>query len=276
MSLSFIFKVACWFFTDRFNSITNEKIRSEIQIEQDIHKDIIFTPVNPGMNFGFRFLYLIQWAKANYNFKYALRIDDDVMLCVDHLMWDLPHFPSQDVHYGWLHCQREGIVYVDDGIVMFSKDIIAKFLAQDADEILCHPYGDQQISIWEQEIGLNQTELIRADNERIHNSPPASFDKSLKKRPNLCHYYIAIHGLYKDDLLEFWNRRGNGNGSEYSRYTETEVGGFCPFEPYLDWTVMGGMYRQEPKPCHPKPFWDINAAFKMYPGRESWHTAETK
>eukprot|EP00794_Sanderia_malayensis_P004872 gene4872-5511_t len=260
-------RVACWFFTDRIDSISDENIRTAIEQEQSEHGDIIFTPVGRGIEFGFRILYLFQWAKANYNFSFALRTDDDVMLCVDHLLWDLPHFPRRDVHYGWLHCQGDGIVYIDEGIVMFSDDLISKFLAQDGAKMLCHPYGDQQIAIWEQELGLNQTQLIRVDNMRIHHSPPASHEARLKSQVGLCDRYIALHGLYKDDMLEFWARRGDGNATKYSAYTDSIVGQHCSHEPFLNWRAMGGMYYQEPKPCRNKPAWNIGG-FKVYPGRE--------
>ena len=187
------------------------------------------------------------------------------MVCVDHLLWDLPNFPPVNVHYGWLHCNTEDIVYIDEGVSMFSNDVIEKFLSQKADKILCHPYGDQQISIWEQELGLDETGIIRSDNDRIHHSPPASYYPPFKKMANLCDHYIALHGVYKKDMYLFWKKRGHGTHRNYSRYSEIKTSKICPYKPYLNWTITEGMYRQQPRPCSAKPKWQTRT---LHQGRE--------
>ena len=214
-------------------------------MEQQQHDDIIFSPIGRGIQFGLRVLHLMQWGKENYDFKYLMRIDDDIMLCVDHLLWDLPNFPLQSVHYGWLHCQGMKLVYIDEGMTMFSNDVIEKFLSQKSNETLCHPFGDQQIAIWEQKLGLIGT-ILRPDNDRIHHTPPASRSKQLKNNTNLCNHYIAIHGLYANDMLEFWQRRGN---KSYNSFVEKGSKAFCKYKPFLRWQSFFGIYRQEPKPC---------------------------
>ncbi len=260
-------KVACWFFTDRLD-LMDQETRLEILKERKKHKDIIFMPVDAGIAFGFRFLFIIQWAMAKYDARYMIRMDDDIMLCVNHLLWDLPNFPPKNLHYGWLHCNQKDIVYIDEGVCMFSKDVIVKFLAQDPEKILCHPYGDQQIHIWEQEIGLNMTQLIRGDNSRIHHYPSASYDENIKTQTNFCEHYIAVHGLYGNDMLDFWNRRGSESDRTFSKYSDDNLVQNCPYEPHVDWELFGGMYHKEPKLCAQHPTWDTGG-FKVYPGREN-------
>ena len=148
---------------------------------------------------------------------------------------------------------------------MFSNDVIEKFLSQKADKILCHPYGDQQISIWEQELGLDETGIIRSDNDRIHHSPPASYYPPFKKMANLCDHYIALHGVYKKDMYLFWKKRGHGTHRNYSRYSEIKTSKICPYKPYLNWTITEGMYRQQPRPCSAKPKWQTRT---LHQGRE--------
>lgn len=232
-------------------------------MEQRQYEDVIFSPVGRGIQFGLRFLHLMQWGKENYDFKYIMRIDDDIMLCLDHLLWDLPNFPLTSVHYGWLHCQGEKLVYIDEGMAMFSSDVIETFLSQKSNETLCHPFGDQQIAIWEQELGLIRT-ILRPDNDRIHHTPPASRSKALRNNNNLCNRYIAIHGLYANDMIEFWQRRGN---KSYNSFVEKGSKAFCRYEPALRWQSFGGIYRQEPKPCALGPQWDLHNHTR-YRGRE--------
>ena len=256
-------QVSCWFFTDKLASIGKQKTKWKLLMEQRDHDDIIFSQVGRGIQFGLRFLHLIQWGNANYDFKYLMRIDDDILLCLDHLLWDLPNFPLQNVHYGWLHCQGKMLVYINEGMTMFSNDLIERFLSQKTNETLCHPFGDQQIAIWKQELGLNGT-ILKSDNDRIHHSPPASRSKLLKNNTNLCNKYIAIHGLYANDMLEFWQRRGN---KSYNLFIDKGPKAFCRYKPSLRWQSFGGIYRQEPKPCALHPEWNLNN-HTAYHGRE--------
>ena len=62
------------------------------------------------------------------------------------LMWDLPNFPSTDVHYGWMHCQMPNVVYIDEGFSMYSTDLVERYLSQEGGKIMCHPFGDQQVA----------------------------------------------------------------------------------------------------------------------------------
>ena len=259
----FIFvQVACWFMTDSLESITDEKVKNKVLKEQKAYKDLLFSPVKNGILFGYRFLYLTQWGMANYNFEYLLRIDDDILFCIDHLLWDLPNFPKENLHWGFLQCQAPRIVYIDEGMCMFSRDIIVKFLSQKPEAILCHPFGDQTITIWEQSIRLDRNTLFHPET-RLHHHPPASYVKRFKTMNNICDNYIYLHGVYKSDMVDFWKRRGNGR---YNKYVHKKPKELCPHEPFMDWRAFGGIYHQDPKPCINKPTW--NLGFSSYPGRE--------
>ena len=260
----FVLQIACWFFTDSLESIKDPVNKKRILEEQREHKDIIFTPIGNGVKFGERFLHLLMWGKANYDFKYIIRTDDDIMICIDHLMWDLPNFPSNSVHYGWMHCQMVNVVYIDEGFSMYSNDLVERYLSQKGDKIMCHPFGDQQVAVWEHSLGLKGPDVYRPDNNRIHHHPPASYDKRMKTALNICDTFIGIHGVYKDDALEFWKKRGTGN---FNKYPANKPNDFCPHYPNVNINIFGGMYHHDPKLCSSNPRWALEHHSK-YAGRE--------
>ena len=199
---------------------------------------------------------------ANYDFNYIMRMDDDILFCVDHLLTDLPHFPKENVHWGYLHCEGYNIVYIDEGMSMFSNDVIVKFLSQNPKEILCHPYGDQTFTIWEQNVGLDLRTLFHPTS-RGQDHPPASYDERFKTMTNICDGYIYLHGVYANDMKKFWERRGNGKYNTYKRRSSSE---FCQYKPYLDWRLFGPPWHYEPKPCIGRPRWPDTET--SYSGRE--------
>ena len=54
--------------------------------------------------------------------------------------------------------------------------------------------------------------------------PPASYDNGMKAASNICDNFIAIHGVYKDDALHFWKRRGSGH---FNKYPAKKPMNFC-------------------------------------------------
>ena len=262
LQMALSFQVSCWFFTDKRESIGDERTKMQLLMEQKEYKDIKFSSVGGGIQFGLRVLDLMQWGKANYDYKFILRIDDDIMLCLDHLLWDLPNFPLTNVHYGYLSCYRKDFTFIDDATTMYSSDLIDKYLSQKPDKILCHPFADAQVDLWEKILGLDST-IIHADNDRIHQDPPASFAANLKKRNDLCDSYISIHGIYGDEMLKFWKRRGAG---KFTKYVRKPPSHFCPHPVKLNNSLYNGI-PMPPKPCHQKPTWNMEG-YKHYPGRE--------
>ena len=256
-------QVSCWFFTDKLESV-DKKSKTALLMEQRKYKDIIFSSVGRGIQFGLRVLHLMQWGKENYDFRFILRLDDDIMLCLDHLLWDLPNIPSTNVHYGFLVCERKDFTFIDDATTMYSRDLIDKYLSQKPNDILCHPFGDAQVDIWEKALGLNESAVIHADNDRIHHSPPASSDKKLKSKKDFCDSYIALHGIFGNEMLQFWRRRGKGNFiTKYSRKSSSH---FCPYPVSLNNSWYNGL-PMPPKPCYLMPTWNMKR-YNHYPGRE--------
>ena len=255
--------MTCWFMTDNLESVDNKTLANEVDQESQREGDMIVSPVPNGLLFGHRLLFLLKWGTEHYNFDYIMRMDDDMMLCVDHLIHDLPMFPTNYFHWGTLHCGGENIVYIDEGITIFSKDVVDVFLNQDPDRMLCHPFGDQTFTLWIQDTDLNCYQLYHADS-RIHHHPPASQISTLKTMKNICDKYIALHGVYHSDMSSFWNRKGNGNFQNYQFKNVTQL---CRFKPQYKWDVLEGIYRQRPSLCSDKRRW-FNTPRKPYGGRE--------
>ena len=70
--------------------------------------DIVTTPAEEGgyANFGIRAVQQMEWSLRNVDFDHYLRIDDDGMLCVDHLMHDLQQLPLTRLFWGKYWCQH--------------------------------------------------------------------------------------------------------------------------------------------------------------------------
>ena len=128
--------------------ITDQIQRNLILNEKDKYKDIKLQLLKGGRGqFGFRFLNEIKWAAARFNFQYLLRIDDDYFLRSKRLLSELPLRPKQNLVGRFFHCEA-GNTWLDEAFMIFSEDIIQKFLAQNKSSMLCHPHADQQVMLW--------------------------------------------------------------------------------------------------------------------------------
>ena len=237
------------FLTD---SLEGEGNTTKIKQEIDTHNDIIISPVKKGLFFGHRILFALQWAVHNFNFEYFLRSDDDIFICMDQMKHRLKLLPTNYFMSGVLHCADEGLVYLDEGIITFSKDLVAQFLSQRPDRLQCHTYGDQTYTIWIQDLGLNQTRLYHIET-KIHHHPPASRVVEFESMTNICQRYIAVHGVYGQDMIKFWNRRGSGSVSNNTGLVELKR--MCPYSPHYNWRKFEGIYGFEPKLCNDHSTW---------------------
>lgn len=226
----------------------NDRIRQEIQTE----RDILISPIQKGMLFGHRILFAMQWTVHHYNFDYLIRSDDDVLLCIDHIVYRSGLIPRKNFMSGVLHCAGEGVVYLDEGIATFSQDVVRTFLSQSPDSMYCHTYGDQTYSTWIKDLKIDANELYYVET-KIHHHPPASRVKRLQNRTRICNNYIALHGVYGNDMRKFWRRRGLPQFS--NRTGLMKVKDICPHAPKYDWRKFSGIYRFEPKLCVDHDAW---------------------
>ncbi|KAL9979936.1 hypothetical protein ACROYT_G008457 [Oculina patagonica] len=77
-------QVKCVFVTDGI--IKERDKRIHLVQERNQFQDMEFQPLRGGLEFGLRFLNQIKWAKANFDFQYILKVDDDYFVCLKRLI----------------------------------------------------------------------------------------------------------------------------------------------------------------------------------------------
>ena len=252
---AFFKQVKCVFITD---GLIQDQVQRNLTIqERNRYKDIELQPLRGGREFGFRFLYHIKWAMAKFDFRYLLGMYDDYFLCFKRLLFELPTRPKKNLIWGYIHCDA-GITWIDEAFMIFSDDVIRKFLAQNESTMLCHPHADQQIGLW-----LNK--IFRKTffhDTRLHDHPPASFMRAFDKIKNVCGSYLGVHGAYIDKM-----RYLGLNANDSRKYVQPilKFSRFCSITRF-DYRVFGPPWRFDPRPCKDNPTWNVER--KLYVGRE--------
>ena len=256
--LLFLQQVKCIFMTDGF--IVDHAQRDFITQERNKYKDVELQPLLGGREFGLRFLNQIKWAMAKFYFRYLLRIDDDYFLCLKRLLSELPTRPKRNLVWGHFHCTRHSrITWVDEAFMIFTRDMIRKFLSQNESGMLCHPHADQQVGLWL----TNITKRKYFHDSRLYHHPPASFSRKFDSVTNVCDKYLGIHGTYVEKMRYFGK---NANDNRKGVYPIPKFSSFCRTTRF-DYRVMDPRFLFEPKPCINNPTWNVER--KMFLGRES-------
>lgn len=251
-------KVKCVFVTDGF--IVDE-IQRELTIqERNRYNDMELQPLMGGREFGLRFLNQIKWAHANFDFQFLLRIDDDYFLCLRRLLSELPMRPKKNLVWGFFHCARTTqISWIDEAFMIFTADIIDRFLSQNESVLLCHPHADQQIAIWLAKIPRK----LYFHDKRLYHDPPASFSRKFDNIKNICDSYIGVHGTYADKMKYFGQ---NANDGKKTVADIPKFSRFCPTTRF-DYRLMDVRFLFHPKPCKDNPTWNVERT--MFIGREN-------
>ncbi|XP_047138579.1 uncharacterized protein LOC100208400 [Hydra vulgaris] len=255
--------VYCRFFTD---SPENESNNTKLKIKTEIEKygDIVFMPFKGGHNFGLRLVWMLNWF-SEYSFNYFLRIDDDYFLCLESLLLELPSRPKRGLYWGYIHC-RDHVVRVDEGWMLLSRDIIDEALSKLNTTLQCHPFGDQAVAMWIRDSKINITYFM--DNDRVIHAATA-FIEDKYMTPNICQYYLALHGAYPSQMLKYWILSKSIDKVRLNINNKISIPPFdtvCKYSKEFDWRWFYPHVKFEPKPCHTNPVWSItHTEFK---GRE--------
>lgn len=224
--------------------MTNKDLQARLLEESARYDDMSFQPLTGGMEFGYRFLFHIQWARAKYDFQFFLRVDDDYFVCLDKLLHELPLRPKQNLCWGYFHCFKDA-VWLDEAWMVFSRDIIERFLAQDARTMLCHPHADQQIAMW-----LNAIpERLYFHDPRLYHQAPVSFEQ---KVTNVCASLMGVHQAYAEKM-RIYERVSNDGGRHYVPQIRN-FSDVCPHYGF-DYRTMSHPFLFNPKPCVGNPAW---------------------
>ena len=217
---------------------------------------------------------MFKWAVTNYKFDFFLRIDDDHFLCIDHLVYELPHRPKNSLYWGFIHC-RERIVRVDEGWLLLTNDLIQEALAKFNTTLECHPFGDQAVALWMIQSKYNVTYFY--DNERVINQVTA-FNERDYLASEICYKYISLHGSYPAVMRRYWSimkksRLQNWKARHYNipaipRYLDK-----CPFDnKVFDFRNFWPEFRFDTKPCKDNSKWSNSDS--EYQGREDRGTID--
>lgn len=255
--------IPCWIFTDALD-MYGKKLPSHIYIplqqEKYLHGDLILAESPGGINFARRYLWIAQWANERYNFEYFLRVDDDYFICMDRLLLELPVRPKEKLYWGHVHCQPEGGIRVDEGFVIVTNDLVQEFLREEKHSLMCHPYGDQAMAMWINNI----SGVTYFGDTRVHHGVSAN-DNFLQYYSDICYNFLALHGSYPVEIERFWLTE-----QSMPRTKDYAIPGISyPCEGQdrtYDYESFLGMYHAEPIPCKNLPSWNIS---QFYGGRSA-------
>lgn len=243
----------------------SSELYSSIKNESSFFGDMVFQHLNGGVEFGIRFIYQMVYAMKHYKFDYLLRIDDDYLFCMENFLHELPVPMEKSFHWGWVHQNKE-LTRPDEGLFMFSNDLITSFLRQNPKQMKCHPIGDQTVALWTLDLHLNK---ILHHDDRLHHHPTVRDKPSLRNVQNLCSKYMGIHGCYYEDMLLMWKNKGNftkssGTLKDHSTLILTPAKSF-------NWRLFTPPWLYEPKLCISNPKWDTKLLTVKghYGGREN-------
>ncbi len=256
----------CIFLTDYQKE--GSEYAKQIKEETEKHKDVAFQELGGGVEFGKRFLYHLLWAVRNFEFDYFMRLDDDYFLCLDKLTNELPMPPLKMFHWGWVHCIND-ITRPEESIIIFSKDVVETFLLQNPETMRCHPWADQQIALWVEDLGWRQKLYYRTD-RRLHHHPPVHTLPNVLAEQNICQKRLGLHASYPDAMRTLWQHRGK---YELRNETLLQNSDLCSksnlnFRWNANALVSTGRY--EPKLCKVNPVWDTSkqGTGNSYGGRQ--------
>eukprot|EP00795_Rhopilema_esculentum_P006319 gene6319-11746_t len=263
--------VICRFFTDsqdnKGDPIDQESLDELYEESAANRGDLVLLNSPSGTNFSLRLLALFEWAKSNLKFDFLLRIDDDHFLCLDRLLKELPFRPKTRLYWGHLHC-NEGIVRIDEGMMILTADLIEEFL-RNREKLMCHKYGDQAVAMWVYN-SMKKKPVTWFGDPRVHHDPPASFLYEFKRREEICHTFISLHGSYPTDMRDFQKVIERERRQLGADYTVPPVADFCPYRrDYFNWQSLRGQFYAKPVPCKDEPIWVTKMT--EYQGRMSYY-----
>jgi len=256
-------EVLCRFFTDEIRSDTANR---ELYIQEQINNhDLEYMPYKGGYNFALRLLWMFKWFTQNYEFDFFLRVDDDYFICMDRLLKELPHRPTP-IYWGWIHCEP-GIVRVDDGFMILSRDIIEEVLGRLNTTLVCSAFGDQAVASWIQESSKDIIYFL--DNSRIIHQEVTSYMGNKYLIPNICNTYLGLHGTYPDYMRKYWKLyidEHHAYGRDYSIPAITPFEYACEHSKDFNFEVFEPPYYSERKLCKYNP--TFKGSNEQYLGRE--------
>ena len=149
--------------------------------------------------------------------------------------------------------QFSGGIRVDEGFVIVSNDLAQTFLHEQNKTLMCHPYGDQAMMMWINNI----PGVTYFGDPRVHHRA-ANKDQTLTDYGDICEKFIAIHGSYPVNIERF--SRHELNTKKKTHYTIPPVTYPCgTMNKTFNYKSFRGTFGAVPRPCREMPTWKKGA-----------------
>lgn len=269
----FKIKIKCLFFSEL---PVNNEIRNKILLENELYGDLIFQPISSGgVAFGQMLLYQLFWTFKNFKYKWFIKTDDDIYLCLKHIINRLPkHILPSKQHYikGKLHCEKHRN-RVDESFITLSYFTVKTFLNQNPFKMKCHPWADQQIAIWVQELELEN--IFFGDKHYLFDME-FSEEKYAKigADKRICSDSIdglhAVHYVWNYQHFKILEKYSKLNADNQSKIL-LKLDYTCKNNHRFLWCSFGDKWVYYPEFCYLQPVWNFNKQqymnSKMYLGK---------
>ena len=141
-------------------------------------------------------------------------------------------------------------------------------LNQSEDQMICHQYGDQQTSLWNNAIPIEEEYSCSTV---IHHDPPAQFIPEFKNLRNASSYYIAIHGCSPSLMQKLWFNDYSAiskNNESFKNDEKSKVKNLlndtytCPHSKSFNYRIFQGPWFAEPHLCKEHFVWGSNQSYE--------------
>ena len=141
--------------------------------------------------------------------------------------------------------------------MIVSNDLVQHFIEEEHKSLMCHPYGDQAMQMW-----INNIRDVT-----YFGDPRVSFGVSanepiLELHSDICKDFIALHGSYPIQIEQYWQRLLTTSWKTYHVPAITYPCGEQD-KTYI-YKNFQGMYHAKPVACKYFPVWNIS---DFYVGR---------
>lgn len=169
-------------------------------------------------------------------------------------------FISFRLYWGYVHCEKEGQVRVDEEFLLLSADLVHEFITK-KEYLLCNPFGDISVAMWVN----NVNHVTYFNDKRIYHEAGLA-KSSLIEDSSLCHSYLALNSAYKKDTLLYWSNVQSEPSTNFEIPRIPPFEKTCNLTKHVDWKSFAMGHRFEPVRCMRRPVW--NSLGKMYFGKQ--------